>query len=928
MALPFLVTLLINTAISIGLSLIVAKLTAKKKSPNESAGAVIDIEYGETGPRRVAIGKCAVRGLAVYDNTFGAANSTYQRVLKLSDWYTTAMTRVAINGEWVTLGSEDAAKGYPVASGEYSGLIWVKFFDGRQTAADDYLIDNSNPTGRWTANHKGIAVSFAVVTFQYNQEKLSSIPEVLIEFTGAPLYDVRLDGTAGGTGTHRWNDVSTWEYSANPILADYCYRRGFYTGTWGSGADIFLGMGTPASELSYARYAAAADICDETVDSEPRYVVSILLGADKDHGDNIEDLMQACAGMVVESVSGSYPILGATQTPVATLTNDDVIVTEQREFRQYRPMDQVVNTVFGTYIEPDFVYSEIAYSEQTTGSAVTLDRRTLDFQLNFPMVPSKRQAEQLASIYFNENRFEVTKTVTVREKWQVLEVGDWITWQGDEDGADRDYQIVGLSILQYRGDNPRGVQLTLQERDSDIYAGIGTITPPTPPTRIAGPVYANELANFAVAAGSVVGDDIGQSPILLVSWDLPTDPTIESILLEWRPRDQVDAPIFSLTIPADRTIARLQEGIVAATIYEVRHRLIVVPYRATVASSWVEVTTGARVADFEVVAALAAEVREGLARMRSELRVLQRDVPAGIHEASLSSAQEAAFRRSLKAQQDGLSATVVQESEARIDGDAALASSITAVEAVSNAGTASGLVKLEASSAPDGVTARFGVYLRADTGDAYDSEAAEFLEILDGGGTRKTIIADNTVLAGTDGTIYGLFGGANGAFFDNARIANLTADNIAAGTITTTELDVENIQLGDTNITDGSVPYVTAVSSGAINSSDYQLTLVSEETENHDVVEIVLRMELGAPGAVTNAYQVQYRNAAGSWIPFAYYTMPQAGTSFFYTQTFVASISDLYAYTSGPQFRVVRTGGTSTFAIQSVVSVVKAYFET
>lgn len=591
MPLPFLATFLINTAISIGLSVVASKIQEKQTKKaleeqlKESGGAILDIEYGEATPRQVAIGKCAVRGLAVYDQTFGEANFRLQRVMKLSDFYTSGMTRVAIDGEWVSLGTEHEVLGFPVASGDYAGLIWIKYYPGNQLSADFYLASN----GRWPASGFGYAVSYAIITLDYNAEKLSSIPEIVIEFLGAPLYDFRKDSTAGGSGSHRWNDVSTWEYSANPIVADYNYRRGIYTGVWGSGHDIFMGMGMAESELNFNRYKTAADICDQTVEGENRYVVSLILDANREHGDNIEDLMLACAGMVVESVDGSYPILGASQTPVATLTDDDLIVGEPIEFRRYRPMNEVVNTVFGTYIEPNFVYANTGYTEQTTSGATSFDRRTLDFQLNLPMVPSKRQAEQLASIYFSENRYEARKTVTVREKWQVLEVGDWINWTNDKDGsANRVYQIVGMTIAGYGEDKPRTVTLNLQERNALIYAGIGPVTPPTPIARNGAPQYLQEVQGLEVTA-IYVGDG-AVYPGIRVQWVPVTDPTVDQIKIEWQPTGD-DTRRVSKLMDGTATVAILEEGVVGSTEYQVRTTIVPDPRRVTTPSAWTTVTT-------------------------------------------------------------------------------------------------------------------------------------------------------------------------------------------------------------------------------------------------------------------------------------------------------------------------------------------------
>ena len=888
MPLPFLVTALVNIAISVGLSYVSSQLQkkaqekARKKAEKDAAarsGSILEIQYGEGQPRIVAIGKVATAGQSIYDNTFGTANKTLQRVLKISDFRCTSLLRVAIDNAWVTLGSLDATKGYPVTSGDYSGLIWVKFLDGSQTTADTYLTGNDNPDGRWTTNHKGTGCCYVIVTCEYDDEKLNNIPEMLFEVEGAPLYDPRLDSTVGGSGSHRWNNVSTWAFSENPVIAEYNYRMGFYTGTYGSGHDTFCGMGMSQSELDYTRYAAAANICDETVEGEDRYRVSTFLEADNEHGDNIEELMLACAGMIVEGVTGPFPILGATQSSVATLTNDDLIADAPVEFRLHRPVSEVVNTVSGVYSEPNFVYAETGYDKQQLASAVTLDRRTIDYNLNLPMVPSKRQAEQLASIYLSENRFEATKTVTVHPKWLELEVGDWLTWADDEDGAaSRIYQVVGMTILALNSETPRAVQLTLQERDEDIYAGIGPVSAPTAPTRPGAPVYLQELQSFSVAPIYVEGDDGYEQPAIAVTWAAVTDVTVESILIEWRPTGD-DTRRVAKVMSRNATVAILQEGVVGSTEYQVRNTIIPRPARTTTPSAWTTVTTDP--ASDVLYDQLGQDIRNTLENYREDLtRIFETHnrTAIGTTESIIAKAEEVLGRRGLKQQIGNVSATLAQEQIARVDGDTALvalitalesenndtrallvqeqttradadtalaaditvldstvgtvqaglsteistrasadsalsasitslnsslgttnanlvteqttranadnalSSSITAVQARANQATASGLIKLEATTAPSGVTARFGTYLRTSTASGFLTTAAEFLEII-GGASRKVIVASRTVFADTAGTVYAMFD-STGAYFNNARIRNLTASNITAGSIT------------------------------------------------------------------------------------------------------------------------------------------------
>lgn len=932
--------IIIGVALQVGGSLLAKSRAKKNRQP--VPGIRTQVAIGGDVPVSVALGRVATAGSRVYAGTWDAAggspNEYFVDVIALSDLPVAGLVSVFIDGEPVTLDSGSAHADYGIPVTEYrvgaTDHLWVKFLDGSQSVADAYLRAKfgSDADMPFTADMVGRGVAYAIVTARLNRDLYRSVPQALFVLDGFKCYDPRKDTTAGGSGAHRRNDPATWEASRNVAVIAHQLLMGLYWDLTGTPQWVHGAQGLPAARLPFASWVAAMNECDVSIDldaggTEPQFTAGLEADGSTEVADLLDELMKSASGRIIETSAAYKCTIGIPASAVWAMTDEDVIISEGQSYEPFPGLEATNNTINATYPEPGEAWQVKAAPERSDAAMVTADGgRRLAAEIAYPAVSSGTQVQRLMETALRDARRFRTHALSLPPKAWLLEPGDVISWTSTRNG----YTAKKFQITQMVGRRTFVQQVALKEVDpgdqdwtpADDEAAFDVT--PVSPVRPA----AQAMSGWA-AAPATIGDaaGLGRRPAIEVSFTGELA-DIRAVAVQIRVAATAQM-IFDGETPYDRAIASpsavIGQNLLPATAYQARGRFLPFSGRETTWSDWLDVTTpdvGLSVSDF------AAEMRASLARLRNDLRSLMRDVPTGIHEASLSSAQEALFRRSLKVAQDGLSASVVQESQARIDGDAALASAVTAVEAVAAAGTASGLVKLEAASAPAGVAARFGVYLRVDAVSGYDAEAAEFLEILDGGGTRKTIIADNTVLMGTDGEIFGLFGGENKAFFDNARIANLTADNIAAGTITTAQLDVENIQLGDTNITDGSVPYVTASNSGAINSSDYQLTLVSENTENHDVVEIVLRMELGAPGAVTNAYQVQFRNAAGSWIPFAYYTMPQAGTSFFYTQTFVASISDLYAYTSGTQFRVVRTGGTSTFAIRSVVAVVKAYFET
>ena len=113
---------------------------------------------------------------------------------------------------------------------------------------------------------------------------------------GARLYDPRLDSTNGGSGPHRWNNPGTWEWSGNPAICDYNFRRGFYRN-----GQRLLGMGVPGTDLLTDHYVAAANICDETVTeggSQPRYTCGVVVPDDAEWRTACESFRAAMAGEV------------------------------------------------------------------------------------------------------------------------------------------------------------------------------------------------------------------------------------------------------------------------------------------------------------------------------------------------------------------------------------------------------------------------------------------------------------------------------------------------------------------------------------------------------------------------------------------------------------------------------------------------------
>jgi hypothetical protein len=84
---------------------------------------------------------------------------------------------------------------------------------------------------------------------------------------GKLCYDPRKDSTvAGGSGAHRWEDPSTWEWSENPVVCRYNWVRGIYAeDDVTDPTALLIGRGLTAEEAPPENIIAAANLCDEAL---------------------------------------------------------------------------------------------------------------------------------------------------------------------------------------------------------------------------------------------------------------------------------------------------------------------------------------------------------------------------------------------------------------------------------------------------------------------------------------------------------------------------------------------------------------------------------------------------------------------------------------------------------------------------------------
>ena len=109
-----------------------------------------------------------------------------------------------------------------------------------------------------TSNHRLRGIAYIAASFEYDTEGMfRSIPELTVVVKGKKLYDPRKDGSiTGGSGSHRYDTPSTYEWSDNAALCLLDYLR-----------DDEYGKGLASGDLNLQSFQTAANTSDELEDT-------------------------------------------------------------------------------------------------------------------------------------------------------------------------------------------------------------------------------------------------------------------------------------------------------------------------------------------------------------------------------------------------------------------------------------------------------------------------------------------------------------------------------------------------------------------------------------------------------------------------------------------------------------------------------------
>ena len=458
----FISNAVVSTALSAAANAALNALSPKPDTPTlDDPGYQLRTRSNAREPRSVIYGETLVSGHLAFERTGGTDREDLYRIYTIGDGGEyDSIQEIRFGEEVLTLDGS----GNVTSPARYNGFAQIITTLGSesQTAISQAVTDISE----WTSNHRGRGICHAYVKLTYDADAYASgVPTVFFKVRGRKVYDPRLDSTNGGSGTHRKDDPTTWEWTQNPALWVLDYMRGIkVNGT------LIAGLGLPDALIDWTAFADAADACDESVTVNAGGTINRYTGgggmvtsADNPVGV-IQTLVNTLAGEIVPRSGYVALYAGEARTATVTLSDDDL--AGPVSLKTAKSVRETVNSMQAGYRDPDEGYEMVDAPAYSDSSWITDDGDTFARSLALPWVADHRQAQRIAKIVASRSREPRILRGTFKQKALQVREGDAFTWSSDRFPSG----VTGKYICISRTANADGtVDITARSEDDTKY---------------------------------------------------------------------------------------------------------------------------------------------------------------------------------------------------------------------------------------------------------------------------------------------------------------------------------------------------------------------------------------------------------------------------------------------------------------------------
>ena len=425
-------------------------------SDENNRGALVN-KFNANAHIPIVYGTRKVGGNVVFLETSGTDNQYLYMALVLSEGEVADIDAIFINDNQVTWSGDIADNTQiTVASSDanfYSGssLITCEPHFGSDSQTASSLLSTLNS---WTSNHRLRGLCYLAIRFEWNQDKFGSLPTVQAVVKGKKVYNPNLDSTVtGGSGSHRKDDSSTWEYSDNPILQLLDYLRNERFG---------MGIANSYFDSNFADWQTATDVCDANITpysgaSQIDLMDShAVVDTSKKAIDNVKNFIRGARAYLNFS-GGIYNVLVETTGSASiTLTEDNIIggisVKSKNKNSRY-------NRVIVNFTNPDKNYQSdtaqfppvdetgLASADQHATMKTADGGLLLEGRFDFTMLTSPYQAQEMAEIILRRSRSSLDISLIADATALDLAIGDIVNiTHATPSFSAKPFRVQGLNV--------------------------------------------------------------------------------------------------------------------------------------------------------------------------------------------------------------------------------------------------------------------------------------------------------------------------------------------------------------------------------------------------------------------------------------------------------------------------------------------------
>lgn len=306
-----------------------------------------------------------------------------------------------------------------------------------RTTADQFMLQNC-PS--WKSDMIGRGLTALRMSLLFSQKKFpSGIPNVKVEIFGRRIYDPR-------------DRITKWSDNAALVYLDFIRNH--------------PKIKVPDERIDWESFKRAANICDEIVTrpdgkQEKRYTINGAFDLSERPSAIMDDMLAAMSGERTEFGGLHGVMAGAYYGGMPVIVTGGMIISDIDITPESARRDRV-NTITGTFVDPEQLYIETDYPEVRVTEWVQQDGEELKDDLKLRFVTSDYQAQRLANIQMRRKRLGRTIAFKMNASGYGIRQGMYIQLKLPEMGIDTELRVIDWSL------DPSDMSVSITTRQDGI----------------------------------------------------------------------------------------------------------------------------------------------------------------------------------------------------------------------------------------------------------------------------------------------------------------------------------------------------------------------------------------------------------------------------------------------------------------------------